>query len=436
MVSISSTNESKRDDAVQKPRTTSRDSRGTILTLLRESRQTTRTELAARSGLSKATVSEIAGALLDEGFVREVGKFQAGRGRSRVLLEFAPAARLVLGAQLDDTSCTMVLADLRAEPRHRAVRPVSGAAPEHFIDAICECADDLRPAAEASIVGLGVGVPASVDPLGRRVTVSVPYGWRDIPFAEQVEARVGLPVVIANRAKVAALGELWQGANPGVDDFVYVFVGGGIVAGIVANGSLYFGTAGGAGELGHVTVVPDGPACGCGNSGCLHTLASESAIIRAVRARARQADGQTPLMTLVDGTLGQITLDVLLRAADQGDRVVLETLAEAGTYLGLAIANVINLLNPRMVVIGGPVARFGEPLLAAVRQEVRRRALWDSLANVDIVLSTLVEEEGAVGAAALFLEQVDWTEAEPSAVEVKTAPEEFAAQSVSAATGR
>ncbi|MGH2562716.1 MAG: ROK family transcriptional regulator [Thermomicrobiales bacterium] len=392
---------------MQKPKSPSRDSRGTIIKLLRVSRQTTRTELASRSGLSKATVSEIAAALLEEGFVHEVGKFQAGRGRSRVLLEFQPMARLVLGAQLDDTSCTVVLADLRAEPRHRAVRPVSGTTPAHFIDAICGCVDELRPTAEAPIVGLGVGVPASVDPSGRRVTVSVPYGWRDISFADEVEARVGLPVVIANRAKVAALGELWQGANPGVDDFVYVFVGGGIVAGIVANGALYFGAAGGAGELGHVTVLPDGPACGCGNNGCLHMLASESAILRTVRARARQADGQTVLTALSGGSLDQISLDVLLEAAAQGDGIVLETLEEAGTYLGLAIANVINLLNPRMVVIGGPVARFGEPLLAAIRREVRRRALWDSLANIDIVLSTLVEEEGAVGAAALFLEHLD-----------------------------
>jgi glucokinase-like ROK family protein len=394
---------------VQNARQPSRDSRGTIVRLLRESRQTTRTELAARSGLSKATVSEIAAALLDEGLIREVGKFQAGRGRSRVLLEFEPLARLVLGAQLDDTSCTVVLADLRAEPRRRVVRPVVGTSPAHFIDALCAGVEELRPEAETPILGLGVGVPASVDPAGRRVTVSVPYGWKDVPFAEQVEARVGLPVLIANRAKVAALGELWQGANPGVDDFVYVFVGSGIVAGIVANGSLYFGTAGGAGELGHVTVVPDGPACGCGNNGCLHTLASESAIIRAVRSRARQLDRRTLLTELTGGTLGEITLELLLDAAEKGDEVVLETLQEAGTYLGLAIANVVNLLNPRIVVIGGPVARFGEPLLTAIRREVRRRALWDSLANVDIVLSTLVDEEGAVGAAALFLEHLDRT---------------------------
>ena len=106
------------------------------------------------------------------------------------------------------------------------------------------------------------------------MTLSVPYGWRDVPIADLLEARLGIPVLAANRAKAAALGEIWQGEHAGIADLIYVFVGGGIVAGIVVNGALYFGSAGGAGELGHVTVLPDGPVCGCGNRGCLHTLAS------------------------------------------------------------------------------------------------------------------------------------------------------------------
>lgn len=369
---------------------------------MRESRLTSRTELAARSGLSKATVSEVVGALLEREYVREVGKLQPGRGRSRVLLEFDPLVRLVLGAHLGDDRCTVALADLNARPVDQAVRPIAGTTPDAFLAALCACVEELHARARAPILGLGVGVPGSTDPDGRRVTVSVPLGWRDVPIADLLEVRLGLPVLAANRAKVAALGEVWQGAHDEIADLVYVFIGNGIVAGIVADGELFFGSAGGAGELGHVTILPDGPACGCGNQGCLHSLASEPAIVRLARAKARQAEPPSLLADLAGGQLGQVTLDLVLAAAEQGDAGARETLAEAGVYLGLAIANLVNPINPRRVVIGGPVARAGDLLLEPLRREVRRRALWDALDGLTIVRSTLGDDAGTIGAAALF----------------------------------
>ena len=134
-----------------------------IFDLLRASAQTTRTDLAARSGLSKATVSEVAGDLLARGFAREVGKVQPGRGRSQVLLEFAPAARLVLGAQFGDRDCTVVLTDLRAQPLRSASRPLGGGAPEQFVDALCACVEELRTHAEApSSVSGSASPPRSI----------------------------------------------------------------------------------------------------------------------------------------------------------------------------------------------------------------------------------------------------------------------------------
>lgn len=381
------------------------DNRDVVFELVRTRGQTTRTELARLAGLSKATISEIVSGLIQDGFVRETGKRRSGRGRSRVLLEFDPTARLVLGAQLDDKECTVVLADLTAQPRAKVTVPVHGGSPAVFVAAICRGVEELLPRAEAPILGLGVGVPGSVEPTGRTVTISVPYGWRHVPIAAQLEERLDLPVLAANRAKVAALGEVWHGAGKGVNDLVYVFVGAGIVAGLVINGKLYFGSVGGAGELGHVTVVPNGLTCGCGNRGCLHTLASESAIVHLARAKARLADDSV-LRDQTDGIFGQITLELILDAASRGDAVALETLAEAGTHLGVAIANLVNIVNPQMVVVGGSVARVGDPFLGPVGREVRRRALGDSLAQLEIVQSTLGDEAGAIGAAALLLERL------------------------------
>lgn len=378
--------------------------------LLRDNPQTTRTELVHRSGLSKATVSESVGMLMAHGFLTEVGKRQPGRGRSQVVLEFQPRARLVLGAQFTDYGCHAVLADLRAGPVAFAERPFAGGTPESFVDALVACITELRPQADAPVLGLGVGVPGLVDPTGRIVAVSVPYGWENVPIAEMLEGRLGLETVVANRAKAAALGEDWSGDRDTVapaHHLAYIHVGAGIVAGFVIDGEPYFGSTGTAGELGHVTVLPDGPQCGCGNRGCLHTLASESAIIRAVRAGARRHADPAAIAGSPLASLATLTIPALIEAANDGNAIVQAAVLEAGTWLGVAIANLINLMNPSVVVLGGPVMGFGELLLDRIRDEVRQRALWDALHGVPIVASTLNDDAGTIGAAALFLKTLD-----------------------------
>jgi len=385
-----------------------------LFELLRKRPVTTRTELVRLSGLSKATVSEAISALMAQGFLHEAGKRQPGRGRSQVVLEFAPRTRLVLGAQFTEHGCHAVLADMRAGPVAYAERPLTGSDPAQFVDDLVACVDELRLHANAPIIGLGVGVPGLVDTTGREVVVSVPHSWQHVPICDLLEERLGLPVVATNRAKAAALGEYWQGTYVGPDaapasrdNLAYIFVGSGIVAGFVIGGALYLGSGGAAGELGHVTVLPDGPVCGCGNRGCLHMLASESAILRTVRTRLRAQPGAALRGSLPMHSLGMISLPLLIDASNQGDDLVLETVREAASWLGIAIANVVNLMNPSLVVIGGPVAEFGAPFIEQVRTEVRQRALWDALHGVAIVPSALGDNAGTVGAAALYLDHMD-----------------------------
>lgn len=377
--------------------------REAVLAAIRRREQTTRTELAAACGLSKAQVSDIVAALLSDGIVREVGTKQEGRGRSRIVLELNATAHLVLGAQLDDERCVAILADLQARPQVVETVGITGGRPEDFVAALTTAVERLRAQTATPILGLGVGTPGSLDLAGRIIRLSVPHGWRDIPIADLIEARIALPIRVANRAKVAVLGEHWHGRAQGIQDVSYVFVGNGIIAGLLIDGKLYFG-AGGAGELGHVTVVPDGPVCGCGNRGCLHMFASGAAIVRLAHAHAWER-GETLLRTLPAGGLVALTLDDVLNAARQGDAVALEAIATAGVYLGIAIANLINLVHPRMVVIGGPVGRLGEPVVAVIRREVQRRALANILTDLQIVPTALGDEAGAIGAAAYFLDQ-------------------------------
>lgn len=377
----------------------------TLLDLLRRDGDTTRTELLARSGLSKATVSGIIADLVERGVVHEVGKEQQGRGRSRVLLRFNPTARTVIGANIDDAQCTLVAADLDGSPQSRTSRELRSVDPAEVVDAIADAVGDLRELAESPIVGLGVGAPGQVDRSGRRIDMAVSHDWRDVALADLLEQRTGLSVTMANRAKVAALGQAGADGQNRPHDLIYVFLGSGVVAGIVIDGQLCQGRDGAAGDVGHLTIDPDGALCGCGNRGCLHTVAAEPAILAQARSRARSAGGESLLHTRTGGRLDALTLSTLATAADDGDDVALAVVADVGDQLGIVIANLVNTLNPEMVVLGGPGAQLGEPLLNTIRREVRQRALTVSATDLAIVSSTAGEEAGATGAAMLWLKR-------------------------------
>lgn len=380
----------------------------TLYAHIHAKRQTSRVQLARALELSKASVSGGVTTLLDLGLVREVGKQSPGNGRGprQTLLEVEPRARLVLGAQIGDERCTVVATDVYANIEDRTTVPLRGMAPADAIAAIRSGTELLRQRTTIPILGLGVGVPGVADATGRQVTMALGQHWSNVPLADQLEEALGLPVQLANRAKVAALGEHWSRADAGTYSLIYVHMGTGIVAGIVLNGVLLFGRDGLAGELGHTTVTPQGPPCDCGNRGCLQTLASTSAILREVRARA-----QTPATLALVQRINQCTvpegLELVSQSARDGDQLAAQVLNEAATYLGIAIANLVNLYNPQAIVLGGPIIRTVDGVLPTITREIYRRSLRDALTDLPIVASALPgEEAGAIGAAALFLEHL------------------------------
>lgn len=381
-----------------------------IFHLLRQLPETTRTDLAVRTGFSKATVSEAVSQFIADDLVAEVGKRQPGRGRRQVLLQLRASSRLVIGAEFNEHGCRAVLANLRAAPLRFAERTFSSTDPDEFVNALAACVTELRAQADTPVLGIGIGVPGLVNDTGHTVVISVPFNWRDVPIARLVEECTGLSTTIANRAKAAALGEYWQGTHGDLADhshLFYVTAGAGIVVGFVIEGEPYYGHVGTAGELGHTTVEPDGPLCGCGNHGCLHTLASESAIIRHIReAQAALPDhirASHPTLDVHDG----MSVDDLADALQDGHPLVMQAFVRAAHYLGIAIGNLVNIMNPSHVVIGGSLMAFGDVLLVPLRAEIHRRSLWDARKRLIIAPSSLGEDAGPIGAAALFLSRVD-----------------------------
>ena len=253
------------------------------------------------------------------------------------------------------------------------------------------------------VAGIGIGVPGPVNPWVGLVlqTPNLP-GWHEVPIKAILEAQLHQPVQVGNDANLAAVGEHVYGAGQGTDDLIYLTVSTGIGGGVLAGGRLLLGAAGLAAEPGHMTMLPDGPRCGCGNQGCLETLASGTAIAR--EARRRLADG---LPSALSGlTPEEVDAETVVEAAYRGDPLARDVMARAAGYLGLGIANLVHLFNPRAIILGGGVANAGDLLFEPVRATVQARCM-PGFRDVRITQAQLGDDVGLLGAAALAF-QPSW----------------------------
>ncbi len=381
--------------------------RALVLGLAQKERVFSRAEIARQSGLSKVTTSAIVDELIQAGLLRELGTGQSNGGRPPQLVEYLPSARLAIGVQYAHREVIAVATDLDATPVLQLSRPVTNASSESVLAAVVAIVRELLASlTREHVLGVGFASPGLVDLEQGVVNLAIDVGWRDVPAARILSDQLGLPVMVANRGKTAALAEQWCAGEPGVEHLIYVSLGTGIAAGIVHGNTLYLGATSSAGELGHVTIDPNGPVCECGNRGCLHVYASEDAIVRRARELTRNRP-IGPLAEKIDGDVRSINADAVIDAALLGDPAAIQAIEEAGAYVGIALANVVNLFNPDLIVIGGPTSRAGAALLESIERKVRRRALTVPGRHVRIILSRLGNRAGAIGGAILVLREVN-----------------------------
>jgi glucokinase len=254
---------------------------------------------------------------------------------------------------------------------------------------------------QAELCGVGVSAPGPLDPTTGIIAFSPNLGWREVPFAAELHARLPVPIAMDDDANCAALAEQWLGAGQNAREFIHVIVGTGIGAGLILNGRLYHGARGSAGELGHMTILAGGPECRCGNHGCLEALAAGPAIVR--HARDMMARGRTSMLRQDTFTAREV-----IAAARVGDAVGVESIETAGRYLGIGLANAVNLFNPEVIVLGGGVAvDAGELLLMPARRELERRAFPSAADTVRLVQAKLGDEAGLIGAARMIWSELD-----------------------------
>ena len=255
----------------------------------------------------------------------------------------------------------------------------------------------------ADIIGVGVGAPGPLDTKRGIVLLTPNLGWVNLPLRQIIHERLGLPAALDNDANCAVLGEWWMGAARGTRNAIGITIGTGIGGGIIVDGKLYHGASDCAGEIGHTTIDTEGRRCKCGNYGCLEAYASGPNIaMRAVEEI--KAGAVSRLADYVGGDLRQVTAQTVYQAAHDGDQLALEVVNDTAKFLGVGIANLLNVFNPEVVVVCGGVTLAGDRLFDPLRREVARRAFKPAVSVCRIIPCELSGTAGVYGAAKVYLE--------------------------------
>jgi N-acetylglucosamine repressor len=360
-----------------------------------------RADIARATRLTKTTVSSIVADLIQEGLVEETGLGTSDGGKPPILLSVVDGARHFIGIDLANSQFRGATVNLRGDIVHRFSLPVKEADGDAALQLIYTLIDNLLAASTKPIGGIGVGTPGLMDPHNGVIRQAVNLNWRDLPLRRLIVERYGLPCHIANDCQAAALGEYTFTRNSLTANLVVVKIGRGIGSGIVLNGQLYYGDGYGAGEIGHLAVVEDGELCACGHRGCLETVASTKAIVQQARQVARNNPG-SPIHRFAKNPT-EIDTGVVLQALQAGDERLRAIITRAGEYLGLAIANLVVILNVQHIVIAGSLARFGAAILEPVQRTMKECSMSTLADSTEVHISSLGQDIVIKGAAALLL---------------------------------
>jgi glucokinase-like ROK family protein len=335
------------------------------------------------------------------------GKGDSKADSRRAESSLSGSGGVYVGIHFGVRATTVGLADAKGTLEFVHKQPALVGSPARSVVAvrglIAEALADAK-VSRARIKVVGATVPGLVDQDTGACVLAPNLAWRDFPLRSALAEELGVPVVVNNVAQAAAIAEGRVGAARGVRSYVWIHVGSGVGSGIVLDGKIFFGRRGFSGEIGHCPVVHPGPPCGCGRLGCLETVASAKAIVRA--AEAAVAAGEPTVLAELPPPLSSTAVAA---AAREGDPVARRILGEASEYLGRGISFLLNILNPEMVVLGGAIAQAGETLVGPVRASVARHSLLP--AGVAVVSSTLGNRAEVLGAAFLAIDHGHGTHA-------------------------
>jgi glucokinase len=308
----------------------------------------------------------------------------------------------IIGIDLGGTKIASALLDTNLDVvKTDAVYTQAEAGPDGVADQVADAVERLTEGlGKESVLGVGVASAGLVEPGTGNILYSPNLQWRDVPLGRMLSDRLHQEVYVDNDVNMAALGELHFGAGQGVRHMVCVFIGTGIGAGIVVDGHLYEGANGFAGEVGHTTIQWDGPPCPSGNPGCWESYASGTAMARRTREALERGEPSI-IRDLIGEDLSKLRVEVIAEAALRGDALARRILEETGEFLGAGLSNLVNTLNPELIVLGGGVIRGVPPLFDLAEASTRRRALPDASEALHFAKARFGREAGVIGAGVL-----------------------------------
>jgi predicted NBD/HSP70 family sugar kinase len=380
-----------------------RTNRSSVLRTLFLQGEGSRAALAAATGLSAASMTNVVGELVDEGLVIEAGVEESDGGRPRTLVRINPGFGAVIGVDVGETRTRveafdmsmgqLAAASLALDPSHHEPDVVAARVAEGLAKVVADC--DL---AGIPVLGIGLGVPGVVSQDSQLLVHAPAFGWAGVPIRQLLAKHTALPVFVDNGAKTMGQAEMWFGAGRGARNAVVALLGTGVGAAVVIDGSVYRGASASAGEWGHTTIVVGGRRCRCGGAGCLEAYVGATAILdRWATVRRRRRD---------DSLDTETALADLVHAA-RSSSAAAQVLEETAQYLGVGIATLVNLLNPECVVLGGWAGQaLGPALLDQIETAMHATALDFPARRTSLRLGQLGTDAIALGAATLVVEDL------------------------------
>lgn len=376
-----------------------------LFNLIRNNSPLGRAQLAKETGLAMPTVMKIIHDFIDLGLVREVGKGKSTGGKPPTLLEFVHDSYFSVGVDLGATNIICVLMDASNIVSRTVIPTEFASGPERVLERILLAVETvLRTSGidPEKLLGIGLAIPGLLDSRTGKIIFSPDIGWHDVDALAHLKRRFNTYVCVNNATRATALGEKTYGSAKEMRNYMCLNLGYGIGGAVVFDDEVYTGFSGSAGEIGHMTVIPDGPRCDCGNRGCLEAVSSARAMTRDARERL-SAGEDSVLRDMVDGDLDKLEAKMVLSAADKGDRVAGEIAGHAISTLGIAIASIINLLDFEAIILEGGIARGGPYFFDKLVHAINSHKMRYAGRHTRILVSELGADATAIGAASLVI---------------------------------
>jgi glucokinase-like ROK family protein len=365
-----------------------------VLNLIRDKQPISRIDITRRIGLQMSTVTVITKRLIDKGLICEQGVAPSNGGRKPRLLALKAEKVCVFGVDIGVTETTLALADFNGAILHQKTFPTGGEAEPFFNKLINRIERIIRsPRYEVEYEGIGISATGIIDSASGRIIFSPNLGWKDVDVRAIFASRLSLPIHVENDAHASALAEVWHGngRSAGSENLVFVTVNEGVGSGIILNGQLYRGSSNGAGEFGHLSLNQNGPRCNCGNNGCWELYASDRATLKRFSNLSRRSGSG-------DRSSSRVSVRDVIGLAREGNSAALASIKAAGRYLGLGISNIVNSLNPQMIVVGGDLTAAWDIIEPVIYKNVEARVFRRNFACARIAPSAFEDNASLIGA--------------------------------------